>query len=151
MQFSLLIIALLSATCGSGKSIHYQPMNSRTLELIVLHNNDMHGRFEQTDKFTGSCNAVDEQAKNCVGGFARVSTVVKNYRIEAANGGPAVLYLNAGDTFTGTPLFSKFKDKIASKFMNLLKPDAMVSRQSTNEKERAENSLCYLVSGQPRI
>lgn len=40
---------------------------------------------------------------------------------------PPVLYLNAGDTYTGTPWFTIYKDNITAAFLNLLKPDAMVS------------------------
>lgn len=121
----LLLIVALSLPCA--KSFHCQSRDKKAFELIILHNNDMHGRFEQTDKFSGTCNPDDARANNCFGGFARVSSVVKDYRRKAENGGPAVLYLNAGDTYTGTPWFSIFKDKISSEFMNILRPDAMVS------------------------
>lgn len=46
---------------------------------------------------------------------------------EFRNGSTPVLYLNAGDTYTGTPWFNVYKDRIVSAFMNLLKPDAIVS------------------------
>ncbi|XP_055295862.1 protein 5NUC-like [Sitodiplosis mosellana] len=95
------------------------------LDFIILHNNDMHSRFEQTDRSSGKCSAEDAAAKKCYGGFARVSHVVKKYREEAKNGGPAVLYLNAGDTYVGTPWFSVFKHKVCADFMNILRPDAM--------------------------
>lgn len=52
---------------------------------------------------------------------------LKYYRDEAAKGGTPVLYLNAGDTYTGTPWFTLYKDKIVTEFLNLLKPDAIVS------------------------
>lgn len=123
----LLLIIAFSLSLAFAKSFHYRSRSNNTFELIILHNNDMHGRFEQTDKFSGTCNPDDAQANNCFGGFARVSSIVKGYRKEAENDGPAVLYLNAGDTYTGTPWFSIFKDKISAEFMNLLKPDAIVS------------------------
>lgn len=52
---------------------------------------------------------------------------LKYYREEMAKGGTPVLYLNAGDTYTGTPWFTLYKDKIVTEFLNLLKPDAIVS------------------------
>lgn len=97
------------------------------LDLIILHNNDMHARFEQTDKFSSICHRDEVIANKCYGGFARVSEVLKDYRHEAESGGPSVLYLNAGDTYTGTPWFTIFKDRIVSDFLNILKPDAIVS------------------------
>ena len=45
------------------------------LELILLHNNDMHGRFRQTDVNTNSCLPEDAAADKCYGGFARVATM----------------------------------------------------------------------------
>lgn len=97
------------------------------LELLILHNNDMHARFEQTSKYSTQCHPDEIEANQCYGGFARVSTLLKKYRAEANNGGPPVLYLNAGDTYTGTPYFAEFKSKIVSDFLNMLKPDAAVS------------------------
>lgn len=43
------------------------------LELIILHNNDMHARFEQTDAMSTNCNADDAAANRCYGGFARIA------------------------------------------------------------------------------
>lgn len=95
--------------------------NGSALNLILLHNNDLHGHFEET--------CIDRQGvSKCFGGFGRISTVVKQYRSDHDRGsGPPVLFLNAGDTYTGTPWFSLFKDKIASEMMNALKFDAGVS------------------------
>lgn len=102
-----------------------------TLELIILHNNDIHARFEQTDQYSATCNPDEIVNNKCYGGIARVSELVKKYRKEEEEGGPHVLYLNAGDTYTGTPWFSIFKDKIVADFLNILKPDAIVSTHST--------------------
>lgn len=104
-----------------------RPIKKSVLDLIILHNNDMHARFEQTDKYSSICHPDEMIANKCYGGFARVSEVVKDYRHKAEEGGPTVLYLNAGDTYTGTPWFTIFKDKIVSAFLNILKPDAIVS------------------------
>lgn len=51
---------------------------------------------------------------------------VRKYREEAKNGGTPVVYLNAGDTYTGTAWFTVFKDNITSAFLNKLQPDAIV-------------------------
>lgn len=53
---------------------------------------------------------------------------VKEARRQAASGeGPPVLYLNAGDTYTGTAWFTIYKWKVAAEFLNALQPDAVVS------------------------
>lgn len=97
------------------------------LDLIILHNNDMHARFEQTDKFSANCNPDEVIANKCYGGFARVSYILKQYRDRSETGGPSVLYLNAGDTYTGTPWFTIYRERIVTEFMNILRPDAIVS------------------------
>lgn len=97
------------------------------VEFTILHNNDMHSRFEQTSKYSTACRPEEAIGNLCYGGFARVSTLLKQYRREAENGGTPVLYLNAGDTYTGTPWFTVYKDRIVAAFLNILKPDAIVS------------------------
>lgn len=48
-------------------------------------------------------------------------------REEAKEGkGPPVLYLNAGDTYTGTVWFAVYQWEIAAAFVNMLQPDAVV-------------------------
>uniref|UniRef100_A0A8D8CDA0 Apyrase n=2 Tax=Culex pipiens TaxID=7175 RepID=A0A8D8CDA0_CULPI len=95
------------------------------LQLIILHNNDMHARFEQIGAYGNECQPADVASNRCYGGFARVAHKVREYRAKEANGGLPVLYLNAGDTYTGTPWFAVYKDNITASFLNLLKPDAI--------------------------
>lgn len=103
------------------------------LKLIVLHNNDMHARFDQTGELSDVCRQNDAENNNCFGGFARVANVVRNFRKRAKAGEiPSVLYLNAGDVYTGTPLFAMHKENISAEFMNVLKPDAMVREFNRN-------------------
>lgn len=95
------------------------------LEFILLHNNDLHGRFEESTIDETDC--PPEAANKCFGGFARISTVLKEYRKDqqSENGKP-VLYLNGGDSYVGTPLFHVFRDQITSELMDVLKPDVGV-------------------------
>lgn len=110
------------------------PKSDGNLELIILHNNDMHARFEQTNINGNKCTQTDADADKCFGGFARVAHEVREYRKEAENGGIPVLYLNAGDTYTGTPWFQLFKDNITAAFLNKLKPDATVSKKIISDE-----------------
>lgn len=111
-------------------SVFAMPLHKTTddnFELIILHNNDMHARFEQTNVASGRCKEEDAQNDRCYGGFARVANVVRKHKKDAEEGrSPPVLYLNAGDTYTGTPWFTIFKENITAAFLNMLKPDAMV-------------------------
>lgn len=99
-------------------------VSGANLDLLVLHNNDMHARFEQTSTSSITC----WSGVPCVGGFARVAHVVREARRMAREGrGRPVLFLNAGDTYTGTAWFAVHKWKIAADFLNALELDAMVS------------------------
>lgn len=65
------IVALLVAFSSSvinGASIS----RNAPLELIILHNNDMHARFEQTSVDSSTCSKEDVTNNRCYGGFARV-------------------------------------------------------------------------------
>lgn len=77
--------------------------NSATLEFIILHNNDIHARFDESSFVRTYCTDKDIRQNKCFGGFPRIATVVKQYRnaYHYGNGLP-VLYINAGDTYTGT-------------------------------------------------
>lgn len=83
--------------------------------MEVLLESDMSTNFKFSIYWCGS--------EECKKKFFRL----KKYRRIADNGGTPVLYLNAGDTYTGTPWFSLYKDKIVTSFLNLLKPDAIVT------------------------
>ncbi|KAL0821636.1 hypothetical protein ABMA28_005077 [Loxostege sticticalis] len=121
------ITAFLVVVALSSSSVVQSPSaKDGTFELLILHNNDMHARFEQTSQLSGTCTARDREAGKCYGGFPRVAYVVKEARKAAASGeGPPVLYLNAGDTYTGTAWFTIYKWKIAAEFINALQPDAV--------------------------
>lgn len=124
MRPRLACLLVLFCVC----SIHAAPQAADgNLELIILHNNDMHARFEQTNSNGNKCTKAEADENKCFGGFARVAHEVREFRKQADAGGVPVLYLNAGDTYTGTPWFQLFKENITSAFLNKLKPDAIVS------------------------
>lgn len=127
MIVRLALIGLLMAASISSAPLELAEDN---FKMIILHNNDMHARFEQTSRISGKCRKEDADSNKCYGGIARVAHEVREYRRRAtAKEIPDVLYLNAGDTYTGTPWFSLFKDNITSAFLNVLKPDAIVRFQ----------------------
>lgn len=70
---------------------------------------------------------------------------VKEARKAAAmNTGPPVLYLNAGDTYTGTAWFTIYKWKIAAECLNALQPDAVVRNSSLFEPETSQVLFCFV-------
>jgi 2',3'-cyclic-nucleotide 2'-phosphodiesterase (5'-nucleotidase family) len=46
---------------------------NENFKLIIIHNNDMHARFEQTNVYTNECVKSDAQKNKCYGGFPRVA------------------------------------------------------------------------------
>ncbi|XP_045521891.1 protein 5NUC-like isoform X2 [Pieris brassicae] len=120
------LTTVIAVIALSSSSIVKSPSNDGTFELLILHNNDMHARFEQTSQLSGACTTADRDAGKCYGGFPRVAHIVKEARKAAESGeGPPVLYLNAGDTYTGTAWFTIYKWTIAAEFLNALQPDAV--------------------------
>lgn len=55
------------------------------LELIILHNNDMHARFEQTSANSNTCSKDDVTNNRCYGGFARVGYEYTAFQIYNLN------------------------------------------------------------------
>lgn len=128
-MFVLILIASYRTSFVHTVPLEQLSVNSEgsALDLIVLHNNDLHGRFDETSIIRMDCKPDEARQNKCFGGFARHSTIIKQHRnaYQHENGLP-VLYMNAGDTYTGTPWFFLFKDRISADLMNALKPDVGV-------------------------
>ncbi|KAF2881304.1 hypothetical protein ILUMI_24869, partial [Ignelater luminosus] len=111
----ILVLTILAICCTKCLS--------KDLELLILHNNDMHSRFEETSATSTKC---ETNVTGCYGGFARTLHVIREARKKAkALTGPPVLYLNGGDTYAGTLWFNAHKWEIVAAFLNLLEPDAI--------------------------
>jgi len=78
------------------------------VDLVILHTNDTHSRLEE-----GSYAGM---------GFAKISTLVENFRSESEN----VLVLDAGDTFHGQTIANLVRGESVVKIMNKIGYDAMV-------------------------
>lgn len=131
----LQIFVPLLIVCYQMSLMNTATVNSEesALDLILLHNNDLHGRFDESSIIRTDCRPDEARNNKCFGGFARISTLVKQYRnAEQNENGPPVLYLNAGDTYTGTAWFFLFRDEIAAELMNALKPDVGVRIHCSN-------------------
>ncbi|XP_055533444.1 apyrase-like [Wyeomyia smithii] len=103
------IIALLSIACGQDDNF----------ELSIIHINDFHARFEEVDNSSVTCDSSDGTA--CVGGYARMVTVVKELLATRTN----PLYLNAGDNFQGTLWYNLHGWNVTAEFLNMLPAHAM--------------------------
>lgn len=80
--------------------------------LQILHNADLHVRFEETYG---------------IGGFARMKQAIQDAKNKAAEDGIPTIILNAGDNFQGTAYFTVFKDTYVTKFVRALGFDVMVN------------------------
>jgi 2',3'-cyclic-nucleotide 2'-phosphodiesterase (5'-nucleotidase family) len=105
-----------------------QPVCGRVLKpgerdwvhISIVHINDFHARFEQVSPSAEPC--LEGEEETCVGGIARVATMVKSLM----NVLPNPIFLNAGDNFQGTLWYTKFKWNVTAQFMNMLPHDALV-------------------------
>lgn len=96
-------------------------------ELQVLHTNDIQSRFEQTDEYGNMCpDSYPQKGGPCIGGFARLKSAVERFTKEAKNQNniPSI-FLNAGDTFQGSPYYSMYKSKIVAELIPYMGITAM--------------------------
>lgn len=96
-------------------------------DMVLIHTNDMHSRFDETDMYCNECREDDSIRGLCYGGFARIAHAVKTERRLASEQGLPSLFMVAGDTFQGTPYFSYFKWRPVVDFVKELQPDIMVT------------------------
>lgn len=89
--------------------------------VSIIHLNDMHARFDETNMFSNTCKPDDD----CIGGYARVITKVKELLVAKADKNP--IYLNVADNFQGTLWYNIYRWNVTSYFLNLLPADAMVN------------------------
>ena len=75
-------------------------------------------RFEETNQLSLKCKKDDV----CIGGYARLVTVVKQLQRSRSN----PIYFNAGDNYAGTIWFTFGKWNVTRYFLNLLPADIMV-------------------------
>ncbi|KAK3603342.1 hypothetical protein CHS0354_025948 [Potamilus streckersoni] len=104
--FFVSFIGLLSVSC---------------FNLTILHTNDFHAHFEQINKYSSDCTEEQAQKGECFGGIAREATKIKEIRDTHQN----VILLDAGDRFTGTLWFFKYRGFASAYFMKKLQYDAM--------------------------
>ncbi|RDU37564.1 multifunctional 2',3'-cyclic-nucleotide 2'-phosphodiesterase/5'-nucleotidase/3'-nucleotidase [Neobacillus piezotolerans] len=108
------LIALVSAVVvGSGFGLNFaspvETAQAASKKITILHTNDSHGRVEES--------SADGM------GFAKISTLVKQY--EAQN--PNTLLLDAGDTFHGTTFATLEKGESIAKVLNAVGYDGMAA------------------------
>ncbi len=95
-----------------------------TFDVTILHTNDIHARFEQTDVYGGPCTQDLADSGMCFGGYARKATKIK----EARQSNDNVLLLDSGEMMYGIPAWHEtYGSLAASHFMNMLGYNLTVS------------------------
>lgn len=88
--------------------------------VTIIHFNDMHARFDETNIMSNTCKSADD----CIGGYARLVTKVKEVRNAKADKNP--IFLNAADNYQGTLWYNTFKWNVTSEMLNIFPADATV-------------------------
>ena len=125
MLFLLLILGL--AGLGHGRTL-----DKPGLELTIVHVNDIHAHFEEMNEYGARCNAEESKADKCYGGQARLLTKAKELM---ALDPDKTLFLNAGDYYTGSVMFSKFGYPAIVDFSNMMGYHAMSIGNHDFDKE----------------
>ncbi|XP_077977813.1 5'-nucleotidase-like [Glandiceps talaboti] len=94
---------------------------SSAYELTILHTNDVHARFEETDVSSGACSEAEKTAGECYAGVARRKTKVDEIRARDSN----VLLIDGGDQYQGTLWFYYYKGMATAHFMDFIEYDTM--------------------------
>jgi len=89
------------------------------VDLTIIHVNDIHSHFEENNVHGGRCNDELHESGDCYGGQARMLTKVKEIRKNHTNP-ENIIFLNAGDFYTGTIWYEEFKYKGVMEFSNML-------------------------------
>uniref|UniRef100_A0A182PCT2 Apyrase n=1 Tax=Anopheles epiroticus TaxID=199890 RepID=A0A182PCT2_9DIPT len=90
--------------------------------LSLIHINDIHAHWEEIDTASVTCDPKrDGDADQCLGGYARTVTIVRQLLKERPN----PVYLNIGDNFQGTLWYNIHRWNATAFFLNLLPADAV--------------------------
>lgn len=108
---SIFVIFLFKSWITVGQEPDHFP-------ITIIHFNDMHARFDETNEQSNTCKEGDF----CIGGYARVVAKVKQLKAEKLDKNP--IFLNAADNFQGTLWYNEFRWNVTSHFLNLYPADA---------------------------
>ncbi len=106
------LASLGAATFASQVPLRGADEGSTSGRITLLHTNDTHSRIEPFGPGNGAISGL--------GGIARRATLVRQLRQQLG----AVLLLDAGDTFQGTPYFNRYKGRLDYQLMRMVGYDA---------------------------
>ncbi|PSK60144.1 GTP-binding protein ypt2 [Elsinoe australis] len=115
---SLLLSSVIAEDVLISRRNWVQRKRDETFDLTYFHINDVHAHL---DEFRASQGTDCQPAQGCVGGYARVKTVLNDLRPQAENS----LFLDAGDEFQGTLFYNFYKGEKTAEVLNQIGVDAM--------------------------
>lgn len=99
-------------------------------------------RFEETNADSTSCKESIGQI--CIGGFARVMTMVKRLIAERTSENKNPIYLNIGDNFVGTLWYELFGWNVTQKLLNI-EPIADATTLGNHEFDRGVEEVVHFL------
>uniref|UniRef100_A0A182SZ83 Calcineurin-like phosphoesterase domain-containing protein n=1 Tax=Anopheles maculatus TaxID=74869 RepID=A0A182SZ83_9DIPT len=125
LSLTLCVLCCVAAASEQGVVISKPSQNGKVDDLLypltIIHLNDFHARFEETNTVSTRCKP--DEGEQCIGGYGRVVARVKSLQQEYADRNP--IYLNAGDSFQGTIWYTLLRWNVTAQFLNMLPADAM--------------------------
>lgn len=97
------------------------PRDNELFPLSIIHINDVHARFEETNELSAACKPNEK----CIGGYGRAVTKIKELMTKHAEAHENPIYLNSGDSFQGTMWYTFGRWNVTSALFNLLNADAI--------------------------
>src|ERR1043165_6568400 len=120
------VLCLASIWCLASCTVDRKQPNlvGQDIRLTVIHTADIHSRlFPYTFDPNGFDQGFGLLPQNApFGGIARISSVVKTIRKDAARS----LWLDSGDAFEGAPVFNEFKGEAEFRALSLAGLDGAV-------------------------
>ena len=102
-------------------------VSGSAFQLQIIHNNDFHAKFEQTNAQYRSCSEEEASQRKCYGGFARTKIAIDRALEEAGDRKILSIVVNPGDFFVGTPYYALKKWELVVPLVNALKFNVIVS------------------------
>ncbi|XP_055605886.1 apyrase-like, partial [Uranotaenia lowii] len=132
MSKNLLYLVLLFLYQGFTNAKDNLPNERKYLlnfySLTIIHFNDFHSRFDETNTQSEDCTAVEKEAGQCIAGFARIHSVVQDLRNRYRTDNPIVL--NTGGNFFGSHWYNFMKQQTAIEFVKSLNTTVMTLGES---------------------
>uniref|UniRef100_A0A0K8RHV3 5'-nucleotidase n=1 Tax=Ixodes ricinus TaxID=34613 RepID=A0A0K8RHV3_IXORI len=112
---SVFFLALFAISRAESSS------SEEDFNITILHTNDIHSHFLQSDKRGANCSEEKAKEGKCYGGVARIVTKVRELKASQTK----TFFFNAGDFYQGTVWYTVLKYNIVALAMENMMYDAV--------------------------